>query len=214
MEEPAPIAIVGLAFRLPGKANNLDSLDKLLKRGRSGYIPVPRDRWNRDAFYSPQQNQKGSMSSRHGYYLQEDISKFDARFFQVSRHEACNMDPKQRLLLKTTYEALENAGMPMEDVRGTNTSVFVSTFTYDFERIGYREPQVLSGSHVAGAGPAIIANRISYFFDLKGPSVTLDTGCVSLRPAVAVIVNVHQLTQQAILESLVALSHFIKLAKA
>lgn len=179
MEPPAPIAVIGVGLRLPGKVNSLESFEKLLKRGRSGFVPVPKDRWNRDAFHSTQPKARGAIASRHGYFLQEDISNFDARFFHIGRHEACNMDPKQRLLLKITYEAFENAGIPMEDLRGSNTSVFVSTFTYDFERIGYRETKVLSGSHVAGAGPAILANRISYFFDLKGPSFTLDTGCVS-----------------------------------
>ncbi|KAI1754791.1 beta-ketoacyl synthase domain-containing protein [Xylaria castorea] len=177
MNHPIPIAIIGVAFRLPGGADSLENLEHLLNNRGSGFVPVPEDRWNRDAFYGVQQNAKGGIPSKHGYFLQQDISNFDARFFQVSRQEAATIDPKQRILLQTTYEALENAGIPMEQVRGSKTSVYVSTFTYDFERIGFRDMQVLSGFHTTSAGPAILANRLSYFFDLKGPSFTLDTGC-------------------------------------
>ncbi|KAK5631393.1 hypothetical protein RRF57_007107 [Xylaria bambusicola] len=179
MYQPIPIAVIGVAFRLPGGANNLENLEHLLNNGGSGFVPVPEDRWNRDGFYATQQNAKGGIPSKHGYFLQQDISHFDARFFQVSRQEAATIDPKQRILLQTTYEALENAGIPMERVRGSKTSVYVSTFTYDYERMGFRDMQVLSGFHTTSVGPAILANRLSYFFDLKGPSFTLDTGCVS-----------------------------------
>ncbi|KAI0552681.1 beta-ketoacyl synthase domain-containing protein [Xylaria curta] len=177
MNHPIPIAVIGVAFRLPGGANSLENLEHLLNNGGSGFVPVPEDRWNRDGFYGTQQNAKGGIPSKHGYFLQQDISNFDARFFQVSRQEAATMDPKQRILLQTTYEALENAGIPMEQVRGSKTSVYVSTFTYDFERMGFRDMQALSGFHTTSVGPAILANRLSYFFDLKGPSFTLDTGC-------------------------------------
>ncbi|KAI0204630.1 beta-ketoacyl synthase domain-containing protein [Astrocystis sublimbata] len=177
MDQPVPIAIIGVAFRLPGGADNLENLEHLLNNGGSGFVPVPDDRWNRDGFFGTQQNAKGGIPSKHGYFLQQDISNFDARFFQVSRQEAATMDPKQRILLQTTYEALEHAGITMEQVRGSSTSVYVSTFTYDYERMGFRDPQVLSGFHTTSVGPAILANRLSYFFDLKGPSFTLDTGC-------------------------------------
>ena len=139
MTYPAPIAVVGVAFRLPGGADNLDGLEDLLYSGKSGHGPVPKDRWNSEAFYSTQQNVSEAIASRHGYFLNDDISKFDARFFQIGRKEACGTDPKQRLLLQTTYEALENAGIPMEKIKGSNTSVHVSTFTYDYERMGYRD---------------------------------------------------------------------------
>ncbi|KAI0964931.1 beta-ketoacyl synthase domain-containing protein [Xylaria arbuscula] len=177
MNQPSPIAVVGIGFRLPGGVNNLEDLEHFLNNGGSGFVPVPHDRWNRDGFHGTQQNTKGGIPSKYGYFLQQDISNFDARFFQISRQEAATIDPKQRILLQTTYEALENAGIPTEKIRGTKTSVYVSTFTYDFERMGFRDTQVLSGFHTTSVGPAILANRLSYFFDLKGPSVTLDTGC-------------------------------------
>lgn len=179
MSWPTPIAVVGVAFCLPGGASSLESFQDLVNNGRSGFVPVPEDRWNRDAFFNTQQNAKGGIPTKHGYFLEEDISNFDARFFNISSQEAATMDPKQRLLLQTTYEALENAGISMAHVKGSNTSVYVSTFTYDFERMGFRDMQTLSGFHTTSVGPAILANRLSYFFDLKGPSFTLDTGCVS-----------------------------------
>ncbi|KAI1317088.1 beta-ketoacyl synthase domain-containing protein [Xylariaceae sp. FL0255] len=177
MSWSTPIAVVGVAFRLPGGATSLESLQELVNSGRSGFVPVPVDRWNRDAFFNTQQNAKGGVPTKHGYFLEEDISEFDARFFNISSQEAATMDPKQRILLQTTYEALENAGISMENVKGSRTSVYVSNFTYDFERIGFRDMQTLSGFHTTSVGPAILANRLSYFFDLKGPSFTLDTGC-------------------------------------
>ncbi|KAI1175538.1 beta-ketoacyl synthase [Nemania sp. FL0916] len=179
MSRPTPIAVVGVAFRLPGGVTNLENFQDLINNGRSGFVPVPEDRWNRDAFFNTQQNAKSGIPTKHGYFLEEDISKFDARFFNISPQEAATMDPKQRLLLHTTYEALENAGISMEHIKGSNASVYVSTFTYDFERMGFRDMQALSGFHTTSVGPAILANRLSYFFDLKGPSFTLDTGCVS-----------------------------------
>jgi acyl transferase domain-containing protein len=88
------------------------------------------------------------------------------------------VDPQQRLLLETTYEALENAGIPMETVRGSNTSVFVGVYGRDFDRMGYKDLPQITKAHTTGAGEAIMSNRISYLFDLKGASMTIDTGCV------------------------------------
>lgn len=180
MATPSPVAIIGMSCRFPG-ASCPDELERLLLNGVSSWGPIPADRWNRDAFYHAHQGAAESLGSRHGYFLKDDISKFDARFFQIPPQEAHAMDPQQRILLQTTYEALENAGLPLEDVRGSNTSVHISAFAYDYQRMGYKDLAEVSGSHVAGTGMAMLSNRISYVFDLTGASVTLDTGCVSYR---------------------------------
>lgn len=120
------------------------------------------------------------MPALSGYFLREDVSRFDAHFFGMPPRDAHGADPQQRLLLQTTYAALENAGVPLEQVRGSDTSVYVSIFAQDYYRMGFKDLAVLEGSHVTGTGPAMLSNKISYVFDLTGPSLTLDTGCVSI----------------------------------
>ncbi|KAK2613079.1 hypothetical protein N8I77_000008 [Diaporthe amygdali] len=181
MAVPAPIAVVGMSCRFPG-AGSPEELEELLLNGGTGWGPIPSDRWNRDAYYNTHLGAPESLVAKNGYFLQDDISKFDARFFQVPPKEAHAMDPQQRILLQTTYEALENAGVPLEDIRGSKTAVFISSFAYDYQRMGYKDLAEVSGSHVAGTGMAMLSNRISYVFDLRGPSLTLDTGCVSSPP--------------------------------
>jgi acyl transferase domain-containing protein len=176
---PIPIAIIGMACRLPGGATHPDKLWQMLSEGRSGWSEVPTDRWNRDAFYNRDPEAKESMISKSGYFLQEDISAFDARFFGIAPLEASAMDPQQRLLLETTYEALEDAGIPLERLRGSDTSVIVAAFGRDYERMGFQDLQESNKSQMTGTGDAIMANRISYFLDIHGSSLTLDTGCVS-----------------------------------
>lgn len=178
MAFPSPIAVVGMSCRFPG-AGSPEELKELLLNGNSGWGPIPSDRWNSDAFYNRHLGTPESLVAKNGYFLRDDISKFDARFFQVPPKEAQAMDPQQRILLQTTYEALENAGMPLEDIRGSKTAVLISSFAYDYQRMGYKDLAEVSGSHVAGTGMAMLSNRISYAFDLRGPSLTLDTGCVS-----------------------------------
>jgi acyl transferase domain-containing protein len=180
MASKIPIAIVGMACRLPGGSNNPDKLWEMLSEGRSGWGDIPADRWNQEAFYNAYPEAKESLNAKSGYFLTEDISEFDARFFGIAPFEASSMDPQQRLLLETSYEALENAGITLEKVRKTDTSVFVGAFAYDYDRLGYKDLQEIRKSGITGTGEAILANRISYFLDINGPSLTLDTGCVSL----------------------------------
>ena len=119
------------------------------------------------------------------------------------------MDPQQRILLETTYEALENAGIPMESVRGSDTSVFVGVYGRDFDRMGYKDLSHITKAHTTGTGEAIISNRISYLFDLKGASMTIDTGCVRRNHSFLSLrrpVSLHELT----LSSLEAWWHSIK----
>lgn len=87
------------------------------------------------------------------------------------------MDPQQRIQLETAYEALENAGFSLEQIRGSSTAVYVATFSRDYDRMMYKDTSDIPKYHMTGAGDAIVSNRISYILDLKGPSMTLDTGC-------------------------------------
>ena len=105
------------------------------------------------------------------------MADFDAQFFNISPLEAKAIDPQQRLLLEVAYEAFENAGIPLQELSGSNTGVYIAGFNSDYERMLSRDPENAPFYRGTGTGIAIMSNRISYVFDLKGPSLTLDTGC-------------------------------------
>ena len=113
------------------------------------------------------------------HFLQQDISAFDAPFFSISPEEAKSMDPQQRLLLEVVYEGFENAGIPMSDYVSSKTACFVGAFTRDYETLLGRDDEKLSAYQATGNGMAMLANRISWFYDLKGPSISVDTACSS-----------------------------------
>ncbi|EKG19785.1 Beta-ketoacyl synthase [Macrophomina phaseolina MS6] len=140
---------------------------------------MPADRFNVDAFYHPLGTNKGTTNARYGYFLDQSIDEFDNEFFRISRKEAESMDPQQRLLLEVVYEALEDAGIPMEQMRGTRTAVYVGSFSNDYNAMLTKDLAQYPKYTVTGGGNAILSNRISYFFDLHGPSVTVDTACSS-----------------------------------
>ncbi|KAL2751801.1 hypothetical protein ACRALDRAFT_1053174 [Sodiomyces alcalophilus JCM 7366] len=177
MSSPTPIAVIGMSCRLPGGANSPEELWDMLSKGRSAWGPVPPDRWNADAFYHPDTRAKESLVFRSGFFLDQDIAAFDARFWSIPPREANGMDPQQRLLLESTYEALENAGIPLNSLKGSKTAVYVAEFPRDYDRMAYKDLPQLHRLHVTGKGDAILSNRISYLLDLKGPSLTIDTGC-------------------------------------
>nr|ALQ32917.1 putative polyketide synthase [Fusarium redolens] len=177
MSPPAPIAIIGVGCRLPGGANNLDKLWQLLSESRNGQTEIPKDRWNANAWFDSYPDAKQSMVTKHGYFLQDDISQFDAKFFGISSAEAHSMDPQQRLFLMTTYEALEDAGIPVEKLRGSNTAVYASIFERSYDRMGHKDLSTIGRTHLNGTGESILSNRISYCFDLRGPCMSIDTGC-------------------------------------
>jgi acyl transferase domain-containing protein len=178
MADVEPIAIVGISCRFPGDVGNPDDFWRLLSEGRSGWSIVPKDRWNVDSFYHPDGTSIQSYNTKSGYFMSQDVTDFDSKFFG-SQNEANVTGPQQRFLLETTYEALENAGIPMEDVKCSDTAVYAALFARDYGRIGYKNLDGLSQFHIPGTGEAIIANRVSHFFDLRGISMTIDTGCVS-----------------------------------
>ncbi len=176
-QAPVPIAIIGIGCRLPGNVTDTETLWDLLVEGRNCWAPVPTERYNEAAFYHPKSSNNGTTNHRGGHFLSQDIAAFDAAFFGISPLEAQAMDPQQRLLLEVSYEAFENAGIPIEKVYDSNTAVYVAMFTRDYDRNIYKDTSNVPKYHVTGTGEAIISNRISYTFNLKGPSMTLDTGC-------------------------------------
>ncbi|KHO10995.1 hypothetical protein MAA_11386 [Metarhizium robertsii ARSEF 23] len=150
-----------------------------MQNSRTAHAKVPEERWHADAWYHPDPDRKGSLNTTHGFFLEQDVAAFDAPFFSVTAKEAAGMDPAKRLVLEVSYEAFENAGLPMDKVAGTKTGVYVGSMTSDYELLSTRE--IYDEPHMAAAGSseAMTANRVSWFFDLRGPSLTLDTACSS-----------------------------------
>ena len=109
------------------------------------------------------------MNVDGGYFLDEDVRKFDASFFGINNLEASYMDPQQRKLLEIVYECLENAGETMQDIAGTNTAVYVGNFTVDYNLMQSRDSDYLHRLAATGSGTSIMSNRISHVFDLRGP---------------------------------------------
>lgn len=171
-----PIAIVGIGCRFPG-ARGPEAFWNLLRDGVDAVAPVPQGRW-RDDLYHPEPGTRGRHYSPRGGFL-DAVDSFDAGFFDISPNEADRMDPQQRILLETTWEAFEDAGMAMSSLAGTDTGVFVGVSTSDYRTLQFGSPEWLD--HHAGTGNAasIAANRISYLFDLQGPSLAVDTACSS-----------------------------------
>ncbi|SPJ84320.1 probable polyketide synthase [Fusarium torulosum] len=171
------IAVVGIGLRFPGEASSPDELWKVLERGESQWSEFPKDRLNIDGYYHPGGDRQGSISFRGAHFIKGNFAAFDAAFFGVSAEDAKAIDPQQRILLEASYEALENAGIRKEDIDGSDAAVYVGSFVKDYEQVCLRDPDWQPQYAATGNGIAIMANRISYFFNLHGPSMTIDTGC-------------------------------------
>ena len=180
-----PLAIVGMACRLPGGCDTPEAFWQLLQEGRDAVREIPPDRWDVDAFYDPNPGTPGKMYTRNGAFL-ERIDLFDPQFFGIAPREAIGMDPQQRLLLEVTWEALERSGLAPDKLTGSRTGVFVGVCTNDYadlqnQSLGFTE---LDAYHASGIAHSIASGRISYVLGVHGPSLTLDTACSSSLVAV------------------------------
>ncbi|KAF4594413.1 polyketide synthase [Ophiocordyceps camponoti-floridani] len=176
---PVDIAIVGLACRFPGEAKSPKAFYQMLVQGRDAWSKVPKSRYDVDAYRHPSRERRGTMVCEGGYFLEDDVSRWDAPFFACSTVEANAMDPQQRLLLEVAYESLENAGIPMEALAESDAACFVGGFTNDYQRIVTSESEATPQYTMTGNSTAMMANRVSWFLNLRGPSVTVDTACSS-----------------------------------
>ncbi|MCW2689670.1 MAG: polyketide synthase, partial [Mycobacterium sp.] len=178
-----PIAIIGLGCRFPGDIDGPEALWQFLCEGRSSISEVPPDRWLPFDDGSPEVAATLARTTRWGSFL-KDLDAFDAEFFEISLREAAKMDPQQRLLLEVAWEALEYAGIPASSLRRSQTGVFIGACSSEYGYLGSTDlPGVDAWSNTGGA-LSIIANRLSYFLDLRGPSVAVDTACSSSLVAV------------------------------
>lgn len=186
----ASIAVIGIGCRYPGGANSPDAYWDLLAEGVDAVREVPDDRWSAEDLYDPDSTVRGKMATRWGGFL-DDIDKFDPAFFEITDREAIRMDPQQRLLLETTWEALEDAGIIAGQLAGSATGVFVGAHNLSsdyfvrqlFDRYDIDPYSATGGAH------SILANRLSYWLDLQGPSFSVDTACSAALVAGHLAVN-------------------------
>lgn len=173
-----PMAIVGFSCRLPGGNNSPQKLWSFLERGGIAPNTVPPSRFNFAGHWDGS-HKPGTMRPAGGMFLSDDIdvATFDAGFFEVSGADATAMDPNQRQMLEVVYEGLENAGIPLERLDGQPVGCYVGSYATDYLDMLQRDAEDRAPGFLIGTGRAVMANRISYFLNIKGPSITLDTAC-------------------------------------
>ncbi|KAK6606189.1 polyketide synthase [Botrytis cinerea] len=174
-----PIAIVGISCRLPGNVSTPDEFWELCSRARSGWSEIPKERFDTASFYHPNPGKAGCFNAAGGNFLKEDVGLFDAPFFSLTAQEATSMDPQQRILLECTFEALESAGIPKHEIVGKDVGVFVGGSFSEYESASFVDTDSVPMYQATGCAFAMQSNRISHFFDLRGPSFTMDTACSS-----------------------------------
>ncbi|KAK0621803.1 hypothetical protein B0T17DRAFT_493633 [Bombardia bombarda] len=177
MESNVPIAIIGMSCRFAGDVNSPSKLWELISEGRSAWSEIPKSRFNIDGVFHPNFEKLNGTNVVGGHFLSEDPGLFDAHFFNLSAETAAALDPQFRLQLESTYEALESAGITLQNVAGSNTSVFAGSFFRDYHESLIKDPDALPRFLLMGTGAAMASNRLSHFFDLRGPSMSVDTGC-------------------------------------
>lgn len=180
MSKREPIAIIGMGCRFPGKANNAESFWNILKNGIDAVTDVPKERWNVDAYYDPDSDMPGKMSTRWGAFL-EKVDYFDPQCFGIIPREAISMDPQQRLLLEVAWEALENAGQAPDTLSGSRTGVFIGIIGAEYGQLQTADGGIskIDAYFGSGVSNSIASGRISYVFGLQGPSISIDTSCSS-----------------------------------
>ena len=177
----SPLAITGIGCRFAGDISDPQSFWNLVVNGKDGIRPVPEDRWNSEMFYDPDPSKPGRMFVREGGFMDRPLKDFDALFFGISPREAERMDPQQRLMLETSWEALEDAGLAADQLAGSRTGVFVGAFTFDHQvtQLGTESRDLISAQTPTSSTFTMLSNRLSYFYDFRGPSVSIDTACSS-----------------------------------
>ncbi|MFJ2178446.1 SDR family NAD(P)-dependent oxidoreductase [Streptomyces sp. NPDC087851] len=174
-----PIAIVGMGCRFPGGVDSPEALWRLLAAGGEGVAEFPSDRgWDVEGLYDPERLRAGTSYTKHGGFLL-GAAEFDAGFFGISPREAVGMDPQQRIVLETAWEALERAGIVPDSLRGSDTGVYVGLMYHDYMAQTALNPADSDGFSGTGNSGSVASGRIAYTLGLEGPAVTVDTACSS-----------------------------------
>ncbi|KAI6092718.1 PKS01 highly reducing polyketide synthase [Hypoxylon rubiginosum] len=176
-KDSVSVAITGLSCRFPGDGDNLENFWESISQGKSAWSEIPADRFNAKAFWSANKKRNTSITTG-AHFLRQDIALFDPNFFGISNMEASSMDPQQCIMI-VAYEALETAGYSLADIAGTRTGVFMGHFTSDYKEMLFRDADAAPPYTATGVQKTSLANRLSWLFDLKGPSFAMDTACSS-----------------------------------
>ena len=171
-----PIAIVGMACRAPGGVDTPDALWRLVRGSIDATREVPPERWDGARWFDADPSAPGKITTNRAGFL-ETIGAFDPNYFGILPREAELMDPQQRLALETAIEAVDDAGIPHECLKGSRTGVFIASYHDDYARLVYEDVDAIDLRTLTGTLQSIVSNRISHFLDLRGPSFTLDSAC-------------------------------------
>ena len=182
---PSPIAVIGMACRLPGGIDSPEQLWEALLRGDDLVTEIPADRWDADEYYDPQPGAPGRTVCKWGAFL-DDVAGFDPEFFGITEKEATAMDPQHRLLLETSWEAMEHGGLTRNTLAESRTGVFMGLMHGDYQFV-HADANALEGPYgYMGNSFAMGSGRIAYTLGLHGPAMTVDTACSSGLAAVHV----------------------------
>ncbi|OYN74809.1 polyketide synthase [Mycolicibacterium sphagni] len=172
------VAVIGMACRLPGGIDSPEQLWQALLRGDDFVTEVPRERWDNDEYYDPEPGVPGRTVSKWGAFL-DDVAGFDAEFFGINPREAAAVDPQHRLLLETSWEAMEHAGLTPEALKDSLTGVFTGLSHYDYQLISADSDAMEGPYGFSGNTFSMASGRIAYTLGLHGPALAVDTACSS-----------------------------------
>jgi acyl transferase domain-containing protein/acyl carrier protein len=173
-----PIAVIGMACRFPGGADTPGKFWELLINGVDAIREVPKDRWDNERYYHPDPAKPGRSVMRFGGFL-DHIDLFDPEFFGIAPREVVRMDPQHRLFLETAYEALWDAGQPLQMLSGSRTGVYLAEYYHDYLRMQLGNPASIQAHTLSGTAHSLSVGRLSYLLNLLGPSMVVDTACSS-----------------------------------
>jgi polyketide synthase PksN len=173
-----PIAVVGMSGVMPQSDNLKEYWEKLKDSENNMVTLVPPDRWSWQEYYGDPLEEENKTLCKWGGFMRE-VDKFDPLFWGISPREAEMMDPQQRIFLESVWSAIEDAGHRVSDLAGTRTGLFVGASTRDYIDLMAAQQAELDGYSASGTSHAVLANRVSFLLDLKGPSAPLDTACSS-----------------------------------
>ncbi len=173
-----PIAVIGMGCRFPGGADSPEQFWAVLRDGVDAVGEIPRTRWDVDAFHDADPAAPGKIAVGFGGFV-DGVDQFDASFFGIMRREAERMDPQHRVFLEVAVDALDHAGLTREKLAGSQTGVFIASYHSDYNLLQFADRDAIDARTLTGTQHSVLANRLSYLLDLRGPSISIDTACSS-----------------------------------